>query len=121
MDNQTFAIQSSLSALLLSSILLLGFTFTGTSHATPLTQSGQGYGKTSIQLAHGGPRHRHHRHHRNRHWRGGGYMYFGPGYRRPSAYWTGWRVYHRHGRRCARKCLVNRYTGRIIRCHRRCY
>ncbi|KTD65222.1 hypothetical protein [Legionella spiritensis] len=49
-----------------------------------------------------------------------GYIYYGPRYR-SRYYWTGGRVYYRHGLRCQRRCLVNRWNGVVVRCVRRCY
>ncbi|WP_083821511.1 hypothetical protein [Legionella drancourtii] len=49
-----------------------------------------------------------------------GYVYYGPRYypRHPrKLYWTGWR-YIGHG--CRKNCLVDRWSGRVIRCNRTC-
>ncbi|KTD20787.1 hypothetical protein [Legionella israelensis] len=121
MDNQTQILYPWLTAALLSSFLFLGSSVLQTTHANPAPQAAQEQANNNrIQLVHSGHRHRHHRHHR--HWRHGGWgVYFGPGYHRRGIYWTGWRTYYRHGRRCVRKCLVNRWTGQVIRCQRRCY
>lgn len=43
--------------------------------------------------------------------------HFGPKYRSRGAYWTGWR-YIGHG--CKRSCLIDRWSGRVIRCNKRC-
>lgn len=60
-------------------------------------------------------------------WHGGGWHrggwgwgggYYGVGYGVSNVYWTGWRYYGRH---CQRSCLVNRWNGHVIRCHRRCF
>jgi hypothetical protein len=45
-----------------------------------------------------------------------GYVYYGPRHHR-RAYWTGWR-YVGHG--CRKNCLVDRWSGRVIRCNRVC-
>ncbi|WP_141676650.1 hypothetical protein [Legionella jamestowniensis] len=51
--------------------------------------------------------------------------YWGPWRHRhyhSNVYWTGWRpYYYRHGYRCQRSCLINRWNGVIIRCVKRCY
>ncbi|KTD60840.1 hypothetical protein [Legionella shakespearei] len=49
---------------------------------------------------------------------GPGYIYYGPKYRPRGTYWTGWR-YIGHG--CKRSCLIERWSGRVIRCTKRCY
>lgn len=45
-----------------------------------------------------------------------GHIYYGPRHYR-KAYWTGWRPIA-HG--CRRTCLIDRWTGRAIRCSKRC-
>ena len=63
------------------------------------------------------------RHWRGRHWHGGrywrgGYYRWRPGYVVPVGfYWSSWRP---HSRYCSKRCLVDRRTGRIIRCKVRC-
>ncbi|ASQ46066.1 hypothetical protein [Legionella clemsonensis] len=49
--------------------------------------------------------------------------YWGPRrYYHRNVYWTGWRTYYyRHGYRCQRNCLINRWNGAIIRCAKRCF
>jgi len=73
----------------------------------------------------------HYRGYYHRHgWRGRGYRrgwyggyyrpYYRPyygGYRRGGAYW-GRRIYYRPG--CYKRCKYSRYSGRVIRCVRRC-
>jgi hypothetical protein len=49
---------------------------------------------------------------------GPGYIYYGPKYHPRGTYWTGWR-YIGHG--CKRSCLIERWSGRVIRCTKRCY
>lgn len=45
-----------------------------------------------------------------------GHIYYGPRHYR-KAYWTGWRPI---GHGCRRTCLIDRWTGRAIRCSKRC-
>jgi hypothetical protein len=57
------------------------------------------------------------------------YVHGHPGYyhgswrpRHYGTYWTGWRPYYwRHGYRCKRSCLINRWNGSVIRCKNRCF
>jgi len=121
MDNTAYSNHSLFSAIFFSSLMVLAFSFFNPAQAKATNQIQVQKADNQIQLAHRG-RHRHHRHrHHRRHWRGG-VWWVGPGYYYPRrVYWTGWRVYYRHGRRCVRKCLVSRRTGRVIRCKRRCY
>lgn len=45
------------------------------------------------------------------------YVYYGPRKRARGVYWTGWRF---SGNGCRNTCLVDRWTGRAIRCKKRC-
>lgn len=49
-----------------------------------------------------------------------GYVYYGPHYYHHQLrkfYWTGWN-YSGHG--CRKNCLIDRWSGRIVRCNRQC-
>ena len=47
-----------------------------------------------------------------------GYVYHGPRHSRANrTYWTGWRAV---GHGCRRSCLVDRWSGRVIRCKNTC-
>lgn len=46
-----------------------------------------------------------------------GYYWRGPVYYR-STYWTKWR-YIGHG--CQKSCLIEKWSGRVIRCAKRCF
>ena len=46
-----------------------------------------------------------------------GYVYYGHRHYHRNVYWTGWR-YKGYG--CRKNCLIDRWTGRAIRCTRRC-
>ncbi|MCL9683737.1 hypothetical protein [Legionella maioricensis] len=46
-----------------------------------------------------------------------GYIYYGPRHYPRRAYWTGWRSI---GYGCRQTCLIDRWSGRAIRCSRRC-
>lgn len=122
MDTQAKALKIGLNTILLSSILILGFSFIPKAQATANQQQNQYQGQ-QINLAYNGYYHDR----RGRYGRHGGYyggwgIYVAPRYnRRGGTYWTGWRSYYRHGHRCVRNCLVSRYNGQIIRCQRRCY
>lgn len=49
------------------------------------------------------------------------YVYPGPGYYRPGYRWTPWRSYYfRYGINCSRSCLINKRTGAVFRCIKRC-
>ncbi len=40
-----------------------------------------------------------------------------PVYRASGAYWTGWRA---SGFKCQQRCLIDKWTGLVIQCKRRC-
>lgn len=40
-----------------------------------------------------------------------------PVYRASGAYWTGWRS---GGYRCQKSCLIDKWTGLVVQCKRRC-
>lgn len=47
--------------------------------------------------------------------------YYGGGAYRPGhrpAYWSGWKYI---GRSCQSNCLIDRWSGKILRCSRRCF
>ena len=46
-----------------------------------------------------------------------GYIYYGPRHYPRRSYWTGWRSI---GYGCRQTCLIDRWSGRAIRCSRRC-
>lgn len=49
-----------------------------------------------------------------------GYVYYGPQYyhhHQRKLYWTGWR-HTGHG--CRKNCLMDRWSGRVVRCNRLC-
>ncbi|MDI9818397.1 MULTISPECIES: hypothetical protein [unclassified Legionella] len=98
-----------LPAVVFSFVLLLA---AGSTASAKAASPQQAPGATNyIQLAY---YHVHNRH-RDRHWGSK------RGHYRHHTYWTGWRTYHRrHGIRCQRSCLVNRWNGAIIRCVNRC-
>jgi hypothetical protein len=48
-------------------------------------------------------------------------IYHGPSYYYPKAYWSGWTPYYYRGYTCQKRCLINRYTGAIVQCVKRCY
>lgn len=114
MDGYSVKSLGLLPTLVVSSLLFLAVGFTANVHATSTQQQSAPGVTNNLQLAyyyvHGywGPGYRH---------------YWGPGYyHRRGVYWTGWRpYYYRHGVRCQRSCLVNRWNGAIIRCAKRCY
>lgn len=120
MDSQTKSYKGYINTILLSSILIFGFGSMSTARAA---DQNQGNPIVIAHGGHGGHHGGHHGHHGGHHRNWGGWgVYFGPGYyRHGGAYWTGWRTYYRHGHRCARNCLVSRYSGSIIRCQKRCY
>lgn len=116
---------------LLASLFLFGFGYSYNADAA--SAAGEG---ANIQLARNGHHHGYHGHHGYRGYRGyhrgyrgyrvyrpgvyiGPGVYYGPRYR--GNYWTGWRTYYRHGHRCVRRCLINRWNGAVIRCNRRCF
>lgn len=47
----------------------------------------------------------------------GGYLIIENQHQR-NYFWTEWRYV---GRGCEKSCLINRWTGEVIRCERRCY
>lgn len=46
-----------------------------------------------------------------------GYMHYGSKYRTGGKYWTGWR-YAGYG--CQKSCQIDQFSGRAIRCKKRC-
>jgi len=40
---------------------------------------------------------------------------------RGGMYWNYYPYYYRHGVRCQKSCLINRWNGAIIRCKQQCY
>lgn len=46
-----------------------------------------------------------------------GYMYYGSKYRTGGRYWTGWRYV---GYGCQKSCQIDQFSGRAIRCKKRC-
>ncbi|WP_457589636.1 hypothetical protein, partial [Legionella pneumophila] len=47
----------------------------------------------------------------------GNYYWRGPVYYK-NAYWTKWRYF---GYGCQKSCLIDRWSGRVIRCAKRCF
>ena len=45
------------------------------------------------------------------------YIHHGPRVHRHKSYWTGWRYI---GYGCSKTCLIDRWSGRAIRCSKRC-
>ena len=104
--NNEIAISNRTLPLLLSFILLLAACYSGSANAVVvqknLTQTAAG-----TQLAY------YYGYHHPR-------PFYGPRFNN-RVYWGGWRPHRGYGQNCQRRCLVNQWNGRIIRCERRCW
>lgn len=116
------------SRLLFLSVLLFCMMFSLSARAETLSNKlmsqAQNTSVQGIQIARNERQRYRNRHYRgNRHrpgWNGGGIYVRPGGYQR--RYWTSWRPYYYRGyNRCVRRCMVDRWTGQVIRCYRRCY
>ena len=85
--------------------------------------------KDGLQVAPLRGHYRHRHRYRNRYYgnsyygiRFYGNRYYGNRYRRnvSRTYWTRWRGYWRGHRYCKKRCLISRYSGRAMRCQKRC-